>query len=99
MWPYKTVLKILAVPAIILLTMVQWLLVLLIGFSSVLLYGLSVLFLAIAGIFYLAGAMSGGEIFSILLAAFVFFMLPIAGVGISVAVAAANAGLRIFVMS
>ena len=97
MYRYRILFRILAVPLMIVLTVVQGLLLFVTGFSAIFFYLLAGAFLIIDGVFLLAGAIGGMEAIQILLAGFVFFLVPLIGGGIVGLVTALNARVIFFV--
>lgn len=78
----KILLKIITFPVMVIVTVIQWLLTFLIGFSSVIFYVLAGLFLLVAGLSFLLGIAAGLEVLKMILAGFIVFMIPVVGQGI-----------------
>ena len=95
----KLIAKIVMLPAVVTVTLVQWIMVFLVGFSSVVSNLLAGLFLLVAVLSYLMGQSAGAETMKMILAGFVVFMIPVAGDAVVTAVAALNAGMREFIRS
>lgn len=95
----RFILKVVSLPAVAVLTVIQWLFVFLIGFSSVVINLLAGLFLMVAVLSYLMGLSSGMEALRIIAAGFVIFMVPIAGEWFMTMIAAVSTGLRDFIRS
>ena len=99
MYVLKLILKILILPVVVAVTLVQWFITFLVGFSSAVFYLLAGLFLLVAVLSYLMGLSAGAETMKMILAGFVVFMIPVAGDAVVTAVAALNAGMRNFIRS
>lgn len=97
MYRYRILFRILAVPLMIALTAVQGLLLFVTSFSAIFFYSLAGAFLIIDGVFLLAGAIGSMGAIQILLAGFVFFLVPLIGGGIVGLVTALNARVIFFV--
>ena len=95
----KLIGKILMLPVILAVTLVQWFITFLVGFSSAVFYLLAGLFLLVAALSYLMGLSAGAEALKMIFAAFVIFMIPVSGEAVVTAVAALNAGMRDFIRS
>ena len=91
--------KIVAIPIMLILTLVKWVGVFLIGFSSVVFNLLAGLFQLVAALSYLMRLATGPEALRLIVAGFVIFMVPIAGEAILKGISAASAGLRDFIRS
>ena len=90
---YRILFRILAVPLMIALTAVQGLLLFVTSFSAIFFYSLAGAFLIIDGV----GAIGSMGAIQILLAGFVFFLVPLIGGGIVGLVTALNARVIFFV--
>lgn len=99
MYVLKLIEKILVLPVVVAVTLVQWFITFLIGFSSAVFYLLAGLFLLVAVLSYLMGLSAGAEALKMIFAGFVIFMIPVAGEAVVTAVAALNAGMRDFIRS
>ena len=95
----KLIVKIVMLPVVVAMTLVQWFMAFLVGFSSVVFYLLAGLFLLVAVLSYLMGLSAGAETLKMILAGFVVFMIPVAGEAVVTAVAALNTGMRDFIRS
>jgi hypothetical protein len=95
----KIIVKILLIPVIVVLTLVQWAGIFLNSISGVILGILAFIF-ALTGIASLAfGLASGPEALKMIAAGFGIFMVPVIGEGIVTLITAANTGLRGFIRS
>ena len=95
----KIIAKILLIPVVIVLTLIQWAGIFLNSISGVLLGILAFIF-ALTGIASLAfGLASGPEAFKMIAAGFVIFMVPVIGDWIVSAITAASAILHDFIRS
>ncbi len=99
MFVLKLIAKIVMLPAVVTVTLVQWIMMFLVGFSSVVFNLLAGLFLLVAVLSYLMGLSGGNEALRMILAGFVVFMIPVAGDAIVTAVTALNMGMRDFIRS
>ena len=99
MFVLKLIAKIVMLPAVVIMTLAQWLMAFLVGFSSVVFNLLAGLFLLVAVLSYLMGLSSGTEALMLILAGFVVFMIPVAGDAVVTAVTALNVGMRDFIRS
>ncbi len=99
MFLLKLLLKILAFPIMLIVTVLQWFGVFLIGFSSAVFNILAGLFLLAAGSSYILGLASGIEALKMLAVGFVIFMIPIMGEWMVTAITAANISLRDYIRS
>lgn len=95
----KLIVKIVMLPVVVAMTLIQWFMAFLVGFSSVVFYLLAGLFLLVAVLSYLMGLSAGAETLKMILAGFVVFMIPVAGEAVVTAVAALNTGMRDFIRS
>lgn len=99
MYVLKLIMKIVMLPVVVAVTLVQWFMAFLVGFSSAVFYLLAGLFLLVAVLSYLMGLSAGAETMKMILAGFVVFMIPVVGEAVVTAVAALNAGMRNFIRS
>jgi len=99
MFVLKLIAKIVMLPAVVAVTLAQWLMAFLIGFSSVVFNLLAGLFLLVAALSYLMGLSGGAEALKLILAGFVVFMIPVVGDAVVTAVTALNEGMRDFIRS
>ena len=99
MYVLKLIMKIVMLPVVVAMTLVQWFMAFLVGFSSVVFYLLAGLFLLVAVLSYRMGLSAGAETLKMILAGFVVFMIPVAGEAVVTAVAALNTGMRDFIRS
>ena len=99
MFVLKLIAKIVMLPAIVVVTLAQWLMAFLVGFSSVVFNLIAGLFLLVAVLSYLMGLSGGTEALRMILAGFVVFMIPVAGDAVVTAVTALNVGMRDFIRS
>ena len=95
----KLIGKIMMLPVILAVTLIQWFITFLVGVSSAVFYLLAGLFLVVAVLSYLMGLSDGSEVLRMILAGFVIFMVPVAGEEVVSAVASLNAGMREFIRS
>lgn len=99
MFVLKLIAKIALFPAVLAVTLIQWFMAFLIGFSSIVFNLLAGLFLLVAVLSYLMGLSAGAETVKMIIAGFIVFMIPIAGEWIVTAVTALNMGMRNFIRS
>ena len=99
MFLHKLFGKIAAIPIMLILTLVKWVGLFLIGFSSVVFNLLAGLFLLVAALSHLMGLTTGPEALRLIVAGFLIFMVPIAGEAVVKCITAANAGLHEFIRS
>lgn len=99
MYVLKLIGKIVMLPVIVVVTLVQWFMAFLVGFSSAVFYLIAGLFLVVAILSYLMGLSGGLETLKMILAGFVIFMIPVAGEAVVTSIAALNAGMRDFIRS
>ena len=71
MFVLKLIAKILLLPAVVAVTLIQWFMVFLIGFSSIVSNLLAGLFLLVAVLSYLMGLSAGAEVVKMIVAGFV----------------------------
>lgn len=91
--------KVLAFPVMLIVTVIQWLFVFLISFSSVIFYLLAGLFLLVAALSLIFGVATWPEAFRAVLAGFIVFMIPVIGQGITAIIAVFREGLSDFIRS
>ncbi len=91
--------KVLAFPVMLVVTIIQWLFVFLINFSSVIFYLLAGLFLLVAVLSLILGVAAWPEALRAVLAAFIAFMIPVIGQGITAIIAVFREGLSDFIRS
>lgn len=99
MFVLKLIAKIVMLPAVVAVTLIQWFMAFLIGFSSIVFNLLAGLFLLVAVLSYLMGLSAGAEAVKMIIAGFVVFMIPIIGETVVTAVTALNIGMRNFIRS
>ena len=99
MFVLKLIAKIVMLPAVVAVTLIQWFMAFLIGFSSIVFNLLAGLFLLVAVLSYLMGRSAGAEAVKMIIAGFVVFMIPIIGETVVTAVTALNIGMRNFIRS
>ena len=91
--------KVLAFPIMLIVTVIQWLFVFLISFSSVIFYLLAGLFLLIAVLSLIFDVATWPEALRAVLAGFIVFMIPFIGQGITAIIAVFREGLSDFIRS
>ena len=91
--------KILAFPVMLIVTVIQWLFTLMVGLSSVVFNLLAGLFLLIAVLSLVFGISTWTEALRPVLAAFIVFMIPVVGQGITAVVVVIREGLSDFIWS
>ena len=91
--------KILAFPVMLIVTVIQWLFVFLISFSSVIFYLLAGLFLLVAVLSLIFGVATWPEALRAVLAGFIVFMIPVIGQGVTAIIAVFREGLSDFIRS
>ncbi len=91
--------KILVFPIMLIVTVIQWLFVFLISFSSVVFYLLAGIFLLIAVMSLIFGVATWPEAMRAVLAGFIVFTIPIIGQGITAIIAVFREGLFDFIRS
>lgn len=99
MYVLKLIGKIMMLPVVVAVTLVQWFMAFLVGFSSAVFYLIAGLFLLVAVISYLMGLSAGVEAVKMILTGFVVFLIPVAGEAVVTAVTALNAGMHDFIRS
>lgn len=95
----KIIGKVLAFPVMLIVTVIQWLLVFLISFSSVIFYLLAGLFLLVTVLSLIFGLATWTEALRPALAGFFVFMVPVIGQGITAITAVLREGLSDFIWS
>lgn len=85
--------KVLAFPVMLVVTVIQWLFVFLISFSSIIFYLLAGLFLLVAVLSLIFGVATWPEALRAVLAGFIVFMIPVIGQGIIAIIAVFREGL------
>ena len=92
--------KVLAFPVMLIVTVIQWLFTLMVGLSSVVFNLLAGLFLLIAVLSLVSfGISTWTEALRPVLAAFIVFMIPVVGQGITAVVVVIREGLSDFIWS
>lgn len=95
----RIIAKILLIPVVVALTVIQWAGIFLNSISGVIL-GILAFTFALTGISSLVfGLASGPEAIKMIAAGFVIFMVPVIGEWFTTMIAAANTGLRDFIRS
>ncbi|MBR3400980.1 MAG: hypothetical protein IKG67_01940 [Parasporobacterium sp.] len=95
----KLIGKMMMLPVILAVTLVQWFITFLVGFSSAVFYLLAGLFLMVAVLSCLMGLAARAEAAITILAGFVIFMVPIIGEWFVGIIAALNMRMRNFIRS
>ena len=91
--------KVLAVPIMLIVTVIQWLFTFLVGLSSVIFNLLAGLFMLIAVLSIVFGISTWTEALKPVLAAFIVFMIPVIGQGITAVIVVIREGLSDFIWS
>ena len=91
--------KVLVFPVMLIVTVIQWLFTLMVGLSSVVFNLLAGLFLLIAVLSLVFGISTWTEALRPVLAAFIVFMIPVVGQGITAVVVVIREGLSDFIWS
>ena len=91
--------NVLAFPVMLIVTVIQWLFTLMVGLSSVVFNLLAGLFLLIAVLSLVFGISTWTEALRPVLAAFIVFMIPVVGQGITAVVVVIREGLSDFIWS
>lgn len=91
--------KILVFPVMPVVTVIQWLFIFLISFSSIIFYLLAGLFLLVAVLSLIFGVETWLETLREILGGFIVFMIPIIGQGITAIIAVFREGLSDFIRS
>lgn len=95
----KIIGKVLAFPIMLIVTVIQWLFTFLVGLSSVIFNLLAGLFMLIAVLSIVFGISTWTEALKPVLAAFIVFMIPVIGQGITAVVVMIREGLSGFIWS
>lgn len=95
----RFLLKMVVIPIILIVTVIQWFGAFIIGFSSAVFNVLAGLFLLVAALSYLMGLSAGAEAVKMVVAGFIVFMIPVAGEWIVTTITALNMGMRNFIRS
>lgn len=91
--------NVLAFPIMLIVTVIQWLFTFLVGLSSVIFNLLAGLFLLIAVLSLIFGISTWTEALKPALAAFIVFMIPVIGQGITAVIVVIREGLSDFIWS
>ena len=91
--------KVLAFPLMLIVTVIQWLFVFLISFSSIIFYLLAGLFLLVAVLSLVFGVSTWNEALRPALAGFIAFLIPVTSQGITAIFAVFREGLSDFIWS
>ena len=91
--------KVLAFPVMLIVTVIQWLFTLMVGMSSVVFNLLAGLFLLIAVLSLVFGISTWTEALRPVLVAFIVFMIPVIGQGITAVIVVIREGLSDFIWS
>ena len=91
--------KALAFPVMLIVTVIQWLFIFLISFSSVIFYLLAGLFLLIAVLSLIFGVSTWNEALRPALVGFIVFLIPVIGQGITAIIAVFREELSDFIWS
>lgn len=97
MFLIKLILKIMFVPIVVAITLIQWVAIFLTSFSSVIAYLLSGLFFAIALLSYLMQIATGHEVIVMLITSFVIFIIPNIAEWLIVRIVALNELIKAFI--
>ena len=95
----KTAARILAIPVMLAVTVIQWLVTFLIGFSSFVFNLLADLFFLVAIASYILGLTPGLEALKMIAVGFVIFMIPVIGQWITAVVVMIREGLCDYIRS
>ena len=95
----KIIGKILVFPVMLVVTVIQWLFIFQISFSSIIFYLLAGLFLLFAVLSLIFGVATRPEALRAILVGFIVFMIPIIGQGIIAIIAVFREGLSNFIRS
>ncbi len=99
MWLIKLPFKIIAIPMMLVITLIQWFGVFLVSCSAVILNLFAGLCLLLAVLGYLMQISTGAESIRMIIVGFMVFMVPIAGEWIIDRIIDINLGLRDFIKS
>ena len=91
--------KVLIFPIMLIVTVIQWLFVFLISFSSVIFYLLAGLFLLVAVLSLIFGVATWPEALRAVLAGFIVFMIPVIGQSITAIIGVFREGISDFIRS
>ena len=91
--------KVLAFPVMLVVTVIQWLFVFLISFSSIIFYLLAGLFLLVAVLSLIFGVATWPEALRAILVGFIVFMIPTIGQSITAVIVVFREGLSGFIRS
>lgn len=95
----KVIGKILVFPVMLIVTVIQWLFVFLVSFSSVIFYLLAGLFLLVAVLSLIFGVSTWIEALRPALAGFIVFLIPVIGQGVTAIIAVFREELSDFIWS
>ena len=95
----KIIGKVIAFPVMLIVTVIQWLFTFLVGLSSVILDLMAGMFLLIAVLSLIFGLSTWSEALRPALAAFIVFMIPVIGQGITAVIVVIREGLSDFIWS
>lgn len=95
----KIIGKVMAFPVMLIVTVIQWVFTFLVGLSSVIFNLLAGLFLLIAVLSIVFGISTWTEALRPALAAFIVFMIPVIGQGITAVIVVIREGLSDFIWS
>jgi len=95
----KIIGKVIAFPVMLIVTVIQWLFTFLVGLSSVIFNLLAGLFLLIAVLLIVFGISTWAEALRPILAAFIVFMIPVIGQGITAVIVVIREGLSDYIWS
>lgn len=95
----KIIGKILVFPVMLVVTVIQWLFIFLISFSSIIFYLLAGLFLPVAVLSLIFGVATWPEALRAILVGFIVFMIPVIGEGITAIIVVFREGLSDFIRS
>lgn len=90
----RFLMKIVVFPAMLIVTVIQWLGAFIIGFSSIVFNIFAGLFFLVAVLSFLMGLSAGAEAAKMILAGFIIFMIPIIGEWFIRIIAALNMRIR-----
>ena len=99
MFFFKLIVKAVALPIMLAMTIIQWAGEFLLSLSSVILNLIAGLVLLIAGLAFLLGISNGQEALIMALTGFLFFLIPRLGGAVVGIISAANDGLRRLIKS
>ena len=90
----RLILKIAFIPVVMIVTVIQWMIIFLISFSSIVFNLIAGLFLMVAVLSYLMGLCTGSEMMRMITIGFVAFMVPVIGEWILTVLIAVKMGMR-----